>query len=114
MVEESEKIPAHLGHRADPRVGGAKVHPGEKRPMTEHDLNKVHQAAMTLSAKFERNQDGFDWSQRDEFLRQLEIVVIRDSGIQNGRIQFELVNATARQREEALVLALALLVKWKK
>lgn len=74
-----------------------------------NDLAATRAAVLTLSATPFKNKDGFWWSQRDEFLRQLEIIVFRDTGNTDGRIQFDLVNYTARQGDEAFLRTLE---KW--
>lgn len=89
---------------------------GEKRgyvngpPDYPTDLNATNEVVRSLSADESLNKDGFLWSDRCEFLRQLEIVVTRDTKNTDGRIQFDLVTATARQLDEAFLRTVG---KWK-
>lgn len=69
-------------------------------PNYAQDLNAIRQIALNLSSEQFLNKDGQKWSDRCEFMKQLEEIVVRDSD--TIECNFEFYNATALQRCEAL------------
>lgn len=70
-------------------------------PDYPNSLDAIRSAILTLSAVNHPDKDGFDWSERCEYLKQLEAIVFKATG--KAECQFELVNATAEQQCEAFL-----------
>lgn len=80
----------------DPKTGKAFY-----LPRFDSSLDAMREAVLTLSAVNHPDKDGLDWSERCEYLKQLEAIVFKATG--KAECQFELVNATAEQQCEAFL-----------